>query len=162
MLILHEAGLQIPAQHRRGRRRVFFLASHRGHGGTERSPGGDERAQRGKEREEEDTEDELTLGREHRGSPAAEGNTEEGAESSEVSEGVGGSDGFMPHSEGTEAQRFLDHRGELTLGREHRGSPAAERETERGKQLAMRWRVEGGGGKRVVGDTAGGKGNPLF
>ena len=46
---------------------MVFLASHRGHGGTERLPGGDERAQRGKEREEEDTEDELTLGREHRG-----------------------------------------------------------------------------------------------
>ncbi|MBQ3636347.1 MAG: hypothetical protein II951_12140 [Bacteroidales bacterium] len=62
---------------------MVFLASHRGHGGTERSPGGDERAQRGKEREDEDTEDELTLGGGHRGSPAAEGDTEEGAESSE-------------------------------------------------------------------------------
>ncbi len=63
----------------------MYLASHRGHGGTERSPGGDERAQRegkrarrvcltamertqrGKGREEEDTEDELTFGGGHRG-----------------------------------------------------------------------------------------------
>ncbi len=73
---------------------------------------------------------------------AAEGGHREGAESSEGSEGSESRGIFRPHTEDTEAQRVLGHRGELTLAWRaqrscarylrfgivggHRGSPSGE------------------------------------